>query len=154
MRSPSPKPPTGGWPMPSVTGRAPAPASLCRRMDQGGADVFADLDDEPYAHDGYMDEPSAWRPTSATGAASSQRPGLAGTRRPQRRTPEERRRQRTEGKQAPIQFANITEYGPQAAKFLAERGKRKYKAIAFAETHATAEQLTATQVALGKGGWR
>ncbi|CAK0892082.1 unnamed protein product, partial [Prorocentrum cordatum] len=55
---------------------------------------------------------------------------------------------------ASILLARIIEHGPQAAKFLAERGKRKYKAIAFAETHATAEQLTATQVALGKGGWR
>ncbi|CAK0808398.1 unnamed protein product, partial [Prorocentrum cordatum] len=65
-----------------------------------------------------------------------------------------RRRQRTEGKQAPILFANIAEHGPQAAKFLAERGKRKYKAIACVETHATAAQLTATRVALGKDGWR
>eukprot|EP00959_Pyramimonas_sp_CCMP1952_P117888 2465152-Pyramimonas_sp.AAC.1 len=88
-----------------------------------------------------MDEPSARRPTPATGTASSQRPGRARVHRPQQRTPEERRRQRTEGKQASILFANITEHGPQATKFLAERGKRMYKAIAFVETLATAEQL-------------
>ncbi|CAK0886404.1 unnamed protein product, partial [Prorocentrum cordatum] len=123
-------------------------------MDQTEIDAFADLDDEPYVHSECMGEPSPRGPTPATGTASPQRPGRMTELRPQRRTPEERPRQRTEGKQASILFANITECGPQAAKVSAERGKRKYKTIAFVETHATAEQLMATQVALGKDGWR